>query len=145
MKKILSFAASIIKLFILFNFILNSNVFANNNKYYSNDKGILSIMYHRFNEDKYPSTNINMEIFKKQIELIEKQKINFISPNDFKLNFNIPKTKKEILLTIDDAFTSFYQNAWPYLKEKKNSIYIICFNRSSWKLWLYELGSNKRN
>ena len=102
-------------------------------------------MYHRFNEDKYPSTNINMEIFKKQIELIEKQKINFISPNDFKLNFNIPKTKKEILLTIDDAFTSFYQNAWPYLKEKKNSIYIICFNRSSWKLWLYELGSNKRN
>jgi len=119
MKKILSFAASIIKLFILFNFILNSNVFANNNKYYSNDKGILSIMYHRFNEDKYPSTNINMEIFKKQIELIEKQKINFISPNDFKLNFNIQKTKKEILLTIDDAFTSFYQNAWPYLKEKK--------------------------
>jgi peptidoglycan/xylan/chitin deacetylase (PgdA/CDA1 family) len=76
-------------------------------------------MYHRFNEDKYPSTNINMEIFKKQIELIEKQKINFINLNDFKLNFNIPKSKKEILLTIDDAFTSFYENAWPYLKEKK--------------------------
>ena len=118
-KKILSFAASIIKLFILVNFILNSNVFANNNKYYSNDKGILSIMYHRFDEDKYPSTNINMEIFKKQIELIEKQKINFINPNNFKLNFNVPKLKKEILLTIDDAFISFYQNAWPYLKDKK--------------------------
>ena len=51
-------------------------------------------MYHRFNEDKYPSTNINMEIFKKQIELIQKKKINFINPNDFKLNFNKPKTKK---------------------------------------------------
>ena len=75
-------------------------------------------MYHRFNEYKYPSTNINMEIFEKQIELIEKQKISFINPNDFKLNFNIPKSKKKILLTIDDAFTSFYQNA----------IYIICFN-----------------
>ena len=75
MKKILSFAASIIKLFILVNFILNSNVFANNNKYYSNDKGILSIMYHRFNENKYPSTNINMEILKKQFELIEKKKL----------------------------------------------------------------------
>ena len=85
-------------------------------------------MYHRFNEHKYPSTNINMEIFEKQIELIEKQQISFINPNDFKLNFNIPKSKKKILLTIDDAFTSFYQNAWPYLKEKKNSIYIICFN-----------------
>ena len=76
-------------------------------------------MYHRFNEDKYPSTNINMEIFKKQIELIEKEKINFSNPNNFKLNFNIPKSKKEILLTIDDAFSSFYQNAWPYLKERK--------------------------
>ena len=76
-------------------------------------------MYHRFDEDKYPSTNINMEIFKKQIELIEKQKINFINPNNFKLNFNVPKLKKEILLTIDDAFISFYQNAWPYLKDKK--------------------------
>ncbi len=76
-------------------------------------------MYHRFNENKYPSTNINMKIFKKQIELIEKEKINFINPNDFALNFNIPKSKKEILITIDDGFTSFYENAWPYLKEKK--------------------------
>ena len=119
MKKIFSLAASIIKLFILIYFFSNSNVFANNNKYYSNDKGILSIMYHRFNEDKYPSTNIDIEIFKKQIELIQKEKINFIDPNDFKLNFNIPKTKKEVLLTVDDGFTSFYKNAWPYLKEKK--------------------------
>ena len=27
--------------------------------------------------------------------------------------------KKKILLTIDDAFTSFYLNAWPILKEKE--------------------------
>ena len=118
-KKILSFAASIIKLFILVNFILNSNVFADNNKYYSNDKGILSIMYHRFNEDKYPSTNINIEIFKKQIELIKKEKISFISPEDFRLTFSEVKLKKKILLTIDEGFTSFYKNAWPYLKENK--------------------------
>ena len=76
-------------------------------------------MYHRFNEDKYPSTNISMEIFIKHLELIEKQKVNFINPNNFKLSFNTPKEKKEILLTIDDGFTSFYENAWPYLKEKK--------------------------
>ena len=38
---------------------------------------------------------------------------------DFNLNFNKPKLKKKILLTIDDGFTSFYENAWPYLKEKK--------------------------
>jgi len=118
-KKIFSFAASITKLFIFLNFILNSNVLANNNKFYSNDKGILSIMYHRFNEDKYPSTNINMEIFKKQIELINKLEINFVNPDKFHLNFDNIKNKKEILITIDDAFKSFYENAWPFLKEKK--------------------------
>ncbi len=76
-------------------------------------------MYHRFNENKYPSTNINMEVFKKQFELIKEQKISFINPEDFKLNFNTPKERKKILITIDDGFTSFYENAWPYLKERK--------------------------
>ena len=98
---------------------MNINAFANNNKYYSNDKGIVSIMYHRFNENKYPSTNIDMKIFKKQIELIKEKNISFINPNDFKLNFNIPKHEKKVLLTVDDGFTSFYENAWPYLKERE--------------------------
>ena len=82
-------------------------------------------MYHRFNEDKYPSTNINMKIFEKQIEIIREKKINFINPKDFKSNFDLSKTEKKILLTIDDGFTSFYQYAWPYLK--KNKIPFILF------------------
>ena len=32
-------------------------------------------MYHRFNENKYPSTNIQIEIFKKQIEIIKKNNL----------------------------------------------------------------------
>jgi hypothetical protein len=50
---------------------VSSNSDENNIKYYSNDEGILSIMYHRFNESKYPSTNIQMEVFKNQIEIIK--------------------------------------------------------------------------
>ncbi len=82
-------------------------------------------MYHRFNENKYPSTNISMEIFKKQIEIIKEKNINFIDPKDFKTNFKLKKKEKTILLTIDDAFTSFYEEAWPYLK--KNEIPFILF------------------
>ena len=41
-------------------------------------------MYHRFNEEKYPSTNIQLEIFKKQLEIIENQGIRFVHPEDFK-------------------------------------------------------------
>ena len=76
-------------------------------------------MYHRFNEKKYPSTNINMEVFKKQIEIIKNNNINFNNPDNFNNNFDLKKSKKEILITIDDAFTSFYENAWPFLKREK--------------------------
>ena len=82
-------------------------------------------MYHRFNENKYPSTNIQMEIFKKQIDIIKKNNYEFYSPERFDLDFNIPKLNKKILITIDDAFSSFYENAWPYLK--KNKIPFILF------------------
>ena len=52
-------------------FIDNSNAEENNIKYYSDDMGILSLMYHRFNEAKYPSTNIEMRVFKDQIKIIK--------------------------------------------------------------------------
>jgi Predicted xylanase/chitin deacetylase len=102
-------------------------------------------MYHRFNEEKYPSTNIDMEIFKKQINLIQEEKISFINPNDFKLSFNTPKLKKEILLTIDDGFTSFYQNAWPYLKNKKIPFILFISTEAIGKYGYMDWEQIKRN
>ena len=70
-KKILLFVASIISLFILsIYFSINSKAENNNSKRYSNDD-VVSIMYHRFNESKYPSTNIQMNVFKEQMSLIK--------------------------------------------------------------------------
>ena len=97
----------------------NSKAEENNSKYYSNEKGTLSLMYHRFNENKYPSTNIKMDIFKKQMEIIKTKGYKFENPDFFDKNFFVEKKEKKILLTIDDAFSSFYENAWPFLKEKK--------------------------
>ena len=119
-KKISSLVASIISLLILqLLFTINSNSEENNSKYYSSDNGILSLMYHRFNEDKYPSTNIQMNIFKKHIETIKNTGYKFYDPKSFISEFNLPKNEKKILLTIDDGFKSFYKEAWPYLKENK--------------------------
>ena len=113
-------AASIIKLFIVFFLLItNSKAEDNNIKQYSNDEGVLSIMYHRFDENKYPSTNIQMNIFLEQIQLIKDLNYDFIHPENFEKNFNIPKKQKKILITIDDAFQSFYEVAWPFLKENK--------------------------
>ena len=97
----------------------------NNIKYYSGDEGILSLMYHRFNEHKYPSTNIQMDVFKKQMETVKNSNYTFSNPKKFEENFSTPKTNKEILITIDDAFLSFYLEAWPYLK--KNKIPFVLF------------------
>ena len=125
-KKILSFAASIINLFIiLIIFTLNANAQENNTKYYSKDEGVLSIMYHRFNEFKYPSTNISMDIFKKHIKLILESNYSFYHPKNFENEFNLSKKEKKILLTVDDGFLSFYENAWPLLK--KNKIPFVLF------------------
>ena len=82
-------------------------------------------MYHRFNETKYPSTNIQMDVFKEHIKFIENSIFDFYNPKEFEKNFNNPKKEKKILLTIDDAFLSFYTEAWPFLK--KNKIPFILF------------------
>ena len=76
-------------------------------------------MYHRFGENKYPSTNIQMNVFKQQINIIRNSKYNFYDPKDLEKNFHITKVEKKILITIDDAFSSFYEVAWPYLKKEK--------------------------
>ena len=76
-------------------------------------------MYHRFEENKYPSTNIKIADFIKQIALIKKNDFNFINANNFEDNLVNLKDKKKILLTIDDAFKSFYDQAWPILKKDK--------------------------
>ena len=60
-----------------------------------------------------------MDIFKEHIEIIKNSNYNFHNPKDFDKDFSTPKTKKEILITVDDAFQSFYTEAWPYLKENR--------------------------
>jgi len=130
-KKILSLAASTIKLFIIILFFIsNSKAEEKNIKYYSADRGILALMYHRFNESKYPSTNIQMDIFKQQIKIIKNLKYSFYNPKDLKENFHTPKIEKKILITIDDAFSSFYDFAWPYLK-KENIPFILFVSTKS--------------
>ena len=83
------------------------------------DFGIISLMYHRFEENKYPSTNIKINDFKEHIKIIEDNNIKFINPKNFESELINNKLQKKILLTIDDGFASFYENAWPILKSKK--------------------------
>ena len=66
-----------------------------------------------------------MDIFKNQIKIIKKSNYVFSDPGKFNKKFQTPKKNKEILITIDDGFESFYLEAWPHLK--KNKIPFILF------------------
>ena len=63
---------------------MQSNLIANE----VSEKGIIALMYHRFEENKYPSTNIRINDFIKHIELMKNSNIEFIDK----------KTLKEIIL-----------------------------------------------
>ena len=82
-------------------------------------------MYHRFNESKYPSTNIQLDIFQEHLKIIESENIQFIDPKNFQENLSQNKKQRKILLTIDDGLLSFYQNAWPILKKKKYLLFYL--------------------
>ena len=77
------------------------------------------LMYHRFGEDKYPTTNIKMDQFSDHIKELIKTKYNVIKIQDG-LNAiqNISLVKdRSVIITIDDAYSSVFNNAWPILKK----------------------------
>jgi peptidoglycan/xylan/chitin deacetylase (PgdA/CDA1 family) len=117
---------------LLFFLLISSHLFSTQTNI--EDKGTIVLMYHRFEENKYPSTNIRMADFIKHIDLIKKKNIKFIDPNDFENDLINKKKTKKILLTIDDGFKSFYKNAWPLLKKQKIPFILFVNTR--------EVGSN---
>ena len=134
----------IIKKFLfIFLFI---TVFCFQNNLYSNvelsdieDYGLISLMYHRFEENKYPSTNIKLLDFKKHLKIIQENNINFINPKNFEKEIKDNKKQRKVLLTIDDGFLSFYKNAWPILKKERIPFILFVstkevgsFNYMSW-------------
>ena len=55
-------------------------------------------MYHRFDENKYPSTNIQMDIFKEQMSIINNLNYKFYDPQHLQKNLILQKIKKKYLL-----------------------------------------------
>ena len=114
---------------ILITLLIIVNLTSVNGQEYQNEKGIIGLMYHRFEENKYPTTNVRIKDFNLQLEMISQNNIEFISIDELKkilLEKKDYKSKK-ILITVDDAFRSFYDNGWKILKEKKIP-FVLFFN-----------------
>jgi len=84
----------------------------------SEDSAVI-IMYHRFGENDFPSTNVKLEKFEQHIEELNKEKYNIVSlktiTEAFKNSLKLPP--RTIAITIDDGYISSYTEAWPRLKK----------------------------
>lgn len=77
------------------------------------------LLYHRFDEPQYPTTNTQIEIFRKQLDYLSNEGYRVLSADDFQrlLEAGEPFPRKAVLITIDDSYRSIYDNAFPVLQE----------------------------
>ncbi len=96
-------------------------IFLSQSSLYAEVNSAVVFMYHRFGDDRYPSTNIKLEQFEKHLEYIENNSFN-VWPLSKIVRYIIEGKKlplKTVALTIDDAYISTYKEAYPRLKAKK--------------------------
>ncbi|WP_457638796.1 polysaccharide deacetylase family protein [Persephonella sp.] len=78
------------------------------------------LIYHKFGEDRYPTTSVSMEDFKKQLEYLKKNRFNVIPLSKLIQYLQTGKEipPKTVVITIDDGYRSTMK-AYRLLKEYK--------------------------
>lgn len=78
------------------------------------------LMYHRFGEDSYPSTNIRLDQFDAHLEKLTDGNYTIMPLEKIvrHLKDGIFLPDRTVAITIDDAYLSVYTKAWPRLKKK---------------------------
>lgn len=79
---------------------------------------IAAFVYHRFGDDRYPSTNIDVDKFEAHLKHLKDNEYTVLTITDaLKRLKKSDATDKVAVITIDDAYKSFYNNGWPLLKK----------------------------
>ncbi len=79
------------------------------------DFNAVGLVYHRFGDDRYPSTNTTKQLFEQQLKYLIDNKINTYTINQLYLNKD--SVNQAVFITVDDGFVSFYNNGFPLLKK----------------------------
>ncbi len=76
------------------------------------------LMYHRFGEDIYPSTNVRIEQFEAHIRELREGPYTVLPVSEIVAALRSGKTlpDRTVGITVDDAYLSTYTEAWPRLK-----------------------------
>lgn len=77
-------------------------------------------MYHRFGEDQYPSTSIRLEQFEAQLDHLAQNGYQIWPLERIVAHIlhNEPLPDRTVAITVDDAYLSVYEHAWPRLKAR---------------------------
>lgn len=76
------------------------------------------VMYHRFGDDRYPTTNITMNQFMNHINELSQDKYTVLPVPEIVTKLKTGETLPDhtVGITVDDGFASLYTNAWPLFK-----------------------------
>ena len=77
------------------------------------------LMYHRFGESRYPSTNISIEQFEAHLAHLAAGNYTVLKLDDIIVRLRAGELlpDRTVAITIDDAYLSVYTEAWPRLTE----------------------------
>jgi len=76
-------------------------------------------VYHRFGDSRYPSTNIGLDVFKEQLELLKQEQYEVLTLGDIaqRLKQGTPLPDKCAGITVDDGYKTFLSGAMPLLRQ----------------------------
>ncbi len=75
----------------------------------------VGIVYHRFGDSRYPSTNTPVECLEQQLSYLKDNNIQTFTVSEL-LSRKVSEGQK-VFITVDDGFKSFYQYGWPVFKK----------------------------
>lgn len=81
-------------------------------------EGAVVLMYHRFGESRYPSTNIPLPLFEAHLAELKRGRYRVLPLPRIvaALRGGKPLPPRAVAITIDDAYRSVYTQAWPRLR-----------------------------
>lgn len=87
---------------------------------YAKGFNVAILMYHKFGEDRYPSTSVTLEQFDTHLAYLEQNGFQVFSLVDiadaYRNRTDLPD--KCVAITVDDAYASVYEHAYPRMKKR---------------------------
>lgn len=90
------------------------------------------LIYHRFGESKYPTTNVATERFREQMAYLSENSFNVVPLSTLvrALKKGDPLPEKAVVITIDDGYKSTYTQAWPICKSFGYSFSVFLYGKA---------------